>query len=66
MDIGNTIRCYTVEPLHDPVRRPRTVQQPAAPAFEPAFALGNKHGDYDGDHALTSFLSPGFAHRLGG
>ena len=33
MQIGRTIRCYTVEPLHEPVARPRPAE--AAPRIEP-------------------------------
>jgi hypothetical protein len=38
MDIGHTLRCYTVEPLREPV--PRTIPRPAtAPEVEPEFDL---------------------------
>jgi hypothetical protein len=38
MDIGHTLRCYTVEPLREPV--PRTSPRPARaqePEFDPVF-----------------------------
>jgi len=61
MDIGNTLRCFTVEPLRDPVPRPTAVPgrvREPEPKFTRTLLLD--------DPALAGVLAPTLARRIGG
>ena len=58
MDIGKTLRCYTVEPLRDPVPgRRHTAEPPAAPSPGPVHAQLAEP---------TSVISPSLVRRPAG
>ncbi len=64
MDIGKTIRCYTVEPLRDPIPRLST-ESPAEPVPSPEYGY-EQHALLSSDPTLASLLSPVLVRRLGG
>jgi hypothetical protein len=66
MDIGNTIRCFTVEPIRDPIPR-RHAPQTGPETKDRDLAHVDEFGRADhAGHALTSYVSLGLARRIGG
>lgn len=67
MDIGKNIRCYTVEPIHDPVPRRRDErskpERERVPADQPVVA-GSHPLPYS-DLAFALVLAPGLGRRFG-
>jgi hypothetical protein len=61
MDIGKTIRCYTVEPLRDPVPAPREYSV-RVPDREPVTGRNVSAGDSTLEHALA----PNVLRRISG
>jgi hypothetical protein len=70
MDIGKTIRCYTVEPLRDPVPAPRefSVRVPDREPDDDRHELDPVSGRavLPGDSALEYVLAPAVLRRISG
>jgi hypothetical protein len=71
MDIGKTIRCYTIEPLCDPVPAPReySVRVPdPEPSYDRELELDPVSGRpvLPGDSAQTYMLAPSVLRRISG
>jgi hypothetical protein len=60
MDIGKTIRCYTIEPLRDPVPAPREYSV-RVPDREPVAHDAESSGEQ-----LDSVLAPNVLRRISG
>jgi hypothetical protein len=65
MDIGKTVRCYTVEPLRDPVPHRRDTAEPTAPSSEPVDAWSQEALLF-AEPALASLISPSLVRHLAG
>ena len=63
MDIGKTLRCYTVEPLRDPVPHRRDTSQPPAPTLDPVHARSSE-ALLIAEPTLASMISPALVRRL--
>jgi hypothetical protein len=70
MDIGKTIRCYTVEPLRDPVPAPRefSVRVPDRETGDDRHELDpvSDRAMLPGDSALEHVLAPAVLRRISG
>jgi len=69
MDIGKTVRCYTVEPIRDPIRHRQAEREspPWSPAKSPLEYL-DTWGHHSLPHPEASFVSvvtPAFLRALG-
>ena len=72
MDIGKTIRCYTIEPLRDPVPAPREFSV-RVPDRDPSYDRGELEPDpvsgrpaLPGDTAQGYILAPSVLRRISG
>jgi len=66
MDIGKTLRCYTVEPLRDPVsHRHDVAEPPATPAPDPAYAQSGEALLF-AEPTMASVVSPSLVRHLAG
>jgi hypothetical protein len=72
MDIGKTIRCYTIEPLRDPVPAPREYSV-RVPDRVPSYGRGELELDpvsgravLPGDSTLEYVLAPAVLRRISG